>query len=53
MTLEADEFICVACGRVTKEHPLDGMGECMDCLTPQDIADANEQLGFDGGGDDA
>lgn len=30
-TLEADEFVCVECGVVAREHPLDGMAECEDC----------------------
>lgn len=29
--LEADEFVCVRCGAVAQEHPMDGMGECPLC----------------------
>jgi hypothetical protein len=30
-TLEADQFRCVTCGRVTWEHEQDQDGECPDC----------------------
>lgn len=33
--LEADEFVCVRCGAVAQEHPLDGMGECPACAASE------------------
>lgn len=36
--LEADEFCCVTCGVVSKEHPKDGMTECPDCVEADERA---------------
>lgn len=31
-TLEADEFVCAICNRVSREHPKDGLAECEECV---------------------
>ena len=30
--LEADEFVCSACGAISREHDKDGIAECIDCV---------------------
>lgn len=35
-TLEANEFVCVTCGAVSREHDRDGMSECVDCVEADD-----------------